>query len=122
MGEADGAACLLVCTLMDTNPRIAALTEILAQNPSDVFARYSLAMEHANSGDAARALSAFDALLADNPGYVPAYQMAGQLLMRTGDTDRAREYLTRGLAAAEKSGNQHAAGEISGMLDEIGGS
>ena len=99
--------------------KIAALTDILAQNPSDAFARYSLAMEYSNAGDTAQAMSTFDALLEHNPGYVPAYQMAGQLLLRAGDTTRARDYLTRGLAAAEQSGNQHAASEISGLLEEL---
>jgi cytochrome c-type biogenesis protein CcmH/NrfG len=37
--------------------KIAMLKEILAQNPNDTFARYGLAMEHANQGDTATASS-----------------------------------------------------------------
>jgi thioredoxin-like negative regulator of GroEL len=39
--------------------KIAMLKEILAQNPNDTFARYGLAMEHANQGDTATALDEF---------------------------------------------------------------
>jgi len=35
--------------------RIALLTEVLAQNPTDAFARYGLALEYSNSGEVDRA-------------------------------------------------------------------
>ena len=39
--------------------KITMLREILAQNPTDAFARYGLAMEHANQGNTATALQEF---------------------------------------------------------------
>jgi tetratricopeptide (TPR) repeat protein len=97
--------------------RIAALKELLAANPSDAFARYGLAMEYSKSGDVAGALAEYKTILQSNPDYVPAYQMGGQMLMSAGRIEEARTMLEDGIAAARRSGNQHAASEMQGMLD-----
>jgi predicted Zn-dependent protease len=99
--------------------RIAALTELLAANPSDAFARYGLAMEYSKAGDVAGALAQYNTLLRGNPDYVPAYQMAGQMLMSAGRIEEARKMFEDGIAAARHSGNQHAASEMQGMLDTM---
>jgi predicted Zn-dependent protease len=100
--------------------KIKAFTEILQQDPANAFARYGLAMEYSQTGDPPQAMSEFQKLIAQHPDYVPAYQMAGQLLLRLGNNDDARETLQSGLAAAQRTGNSHAASEISGLLDELG--
>ncbi len=97
--------------------RIAALKELLAENPGDAFARYGLAMEYSKAGDVEGALAEFNIILEHNPDYVPAYQMAGQMLMSAGRAEEARKMFDRGIAAARRSGNQHAASEMQGMLD-----
>jgi Tfp pilus assembly protein PilF len=99
--------------------RIAALKEVLAENPTDAFARYGLAMEYSKSGDIAAALAEFSAILQHNPDYVPAYQMAGQTLMNAGRMDEARKMFEGGIASARRTGNQHAASEMQGMLDTM---
>ena len=43
--------------------RLEVLTNMVAQNPNDSFARYGLAMEYANSGDLENAIQAYQALL-----------------------------------------------------------
>ena len=45
------------------------LNEILAQNPSDAFARYGLAMEFSKSGEVEEALAEFKKLLDAHPDY-----------------------------------------------------
>src|SRR5579864_5135956 len=100
--------------------RTAMLEQILAQNPNDAFARYGLAMEHANRGDIPAALSEFARLLAVNPDYTPAYQMSAQILSRAGRGDEARTMLQDGIACAARTGNQHALAEMQGMLEELG--
>ncbi len=49
--------------------RIAALNEVLTENPKDAFARYGLAMEYSKQGDFDRALAEFssemEAMLAE---------------------------------------------------------
>ena len=99
--------------------RIAALKELLAANPTNAFARYGLAMEYSKAGDVAGALAEFTTILRDNPDYVPAYQMAGQTLMNAGRNSEARKMFEDGIATASRTGNQHAASEMQGMLDVL---
>jgi predicted Zn-dependent protease len=100
--------------------RIALLTEVLSQNPTDAFARYGLAMEYSNSGEIERALVEFGALLATHPDYTAGYFMAAQTLAKADRTEEARNMLLDGIASAKKTGNGHAQAEMEGMLAELG--
>jgi predicted Zn-dependent protease len=100
--------------------RIAMLTEILAQNSDDPFARYGLAMEHSKAGEVERALEEFGKLLATHPDYTAGYFMAAQTLAKANRTDEAKKMLNGGIAAAKKSGNAHAQSEMEAMLAELG--
>jgi predicted Zn-dependent protease len=95
------------------------LKEILAQNPNDAFARYGLAMELANLGNTEAALAEFAQLTAANPDYTAGYQMAAQLLIKSGRNDEARQRLEAGVAAAQRTGNRLALNEMSAMLDDL---
>ncbi len=99
--------------------KIAMLTEILSQNPNDAFARYGLAMEHANQGHTDAALSEFDLLLAAHPDYTAGYFMAAQTLEKAGRTDAAKARLAQGIVSAQRTGNQHALGEMQAMLSDL---
>jgi tetratricopeptide (TPR) repeat protein len=87
------------------------LEEFLAANPKDAFARYGLAMECANQGDAAAAIENFDKLLAENPNYVAGYFQYGQFLARVSRIAEAKRTLTQGIEVARKTGDQHASSE-----------
>ena len=95
------------------------LTEILAQNPGDAFARYGLAMEHANQGQTDASLAEFDRLLSTHPDYTAGYFMAAQTLAKAGRTGEAIARLKGGIDSARRTGNQHALGEMQAMLDEL---
>jgi thioredoxin-like negative regulator of GroEL len=99
--------------------KLTMLNEILAQNPSDVFARYGLAMEYASRGEAEAALAEFDHLLNQNPDYTAGYFMAAQTLARAGRNEEARSRLTQGIESARRTSNQHAEREMQAMLDEL---
>jgi Tfp pilus assembly protein PilF len=99
--------------------RMAQLRALLADDPADPFLRYGLAMEYAGQGDDATAATHFRDLLAADPGYVPAYLMLGQTLARLGEDDEAKDVLRRGVAAAQRAGNEHARGELQGLLDSL---
>jgi predicted Zn-dependent protease len=99
--------------------KVAMLQEILAQNPMDSFARYGLAMEYSGSGQTEQALAEFDQLAKDHPDYVPGHFMAAQTLAKVGRTDDAKTRLQIGIAAAARTGNTHAQGEMQDMLDEL---
>ena len=99
--------------------RIASLNEILSQDPKNAFARYGLAMEYANSGKAELALEEFGKLLAAHPDYAAGYFMAAQTLVKSGKNDEAKAMLEKGIAAAKRKGDSHAASEMQGMLDGL---
>ncbi len=95
------------------------LEEMLAQDPNDGFLRYGLAMDYAGGGDDESAAKQFAELLRRTPDYVPAYLQAGQVLARLGRDDEARAVYRAGVAAAQKAGDAHAAGELQGFLDML---
>jgi len=95
------------------------LEELVAQNPDDAFARYGLALECMNGGDAAAADQHFRALVERNSGYIPGYQMYGQFLARERRIEEARGVLSSGIAAADKAGNQHARTEMEALLNDL---
>jgi Tfp pilus assembly protein PilF len=99
--------------------KIAMLTEILAANPADSFARYGLAMEHLSQGNNEAALAEFATTTEHNPDYVPAYQMSGQTLAKLHRNDDAVTRLKDGLAAAARTRNTHASSEMQALLDEL---
>ena len=100
--------------------RIAALNEVLTQNPNDAFARYGLAMEYSKQGDLDRAMAEFSILLERHPDYTAGYFMAAQTLARAQRTDDARKMLRDGIASAHRTGNLHAQSEMEAMLAELG--
>jgi Tfp pilus assembly protein PilF len=99
--------------------KLTALAAILEQDPTNAFARYGLAMEHAAQGDAEAALAEFDTLIAHSPDYVPAYQMSAQAMMKLGRGDAALGRLHEGIATANLAGNQRAVAEMEAMREEL---
>jgi len=99
--------------------KIATLTEILTHDPTNAFARYGLAMEHASQGNIEISLQEFEQLLKDHPDYTAGYFMAAQTLAKAGRTEEAKAQLTDGLASARRTGNQHALSEMQAMLDDL---
>jgi tetratricopeptide (TPR) repeat protein len=99
--------------------RIAMLTEILAENPGDAFARYGLAMEYSNAGQIEQALQEFKTLIEKNPDYTPGYFMAAQTLEKAGRIDEAKRMLVDGISSARRTGNAHAQSEMTAMLEEL---
>jgi Tfp pilus assembly protein PilF len=99
--------------------KLAALKEILELDAANAFARYGLAMEYVARGDAETALKEFDTLIGHSPDYVPGYQMSAQTLVKLGRTEAALERLHAGIAAANRTGNQHALAEMEAMREEL---
>ena len=54
-----------------------------------------------------------------SPDYVPAYQMSAQTLAKLGRTDEALARLDAGIAAATRTGNQHALAEMEALRDDL---
>ncbi len=99
--------------------KIAALTEILQVDPTNAFARYGLAMEHISQGETDTALAEFTTLIHHNPDYVPAYQMSAQTFAKLGRTQEALDRLHLGIAAANRTNNQHALAEMEALRSDL---
>lgn len=99
--------------------RIAALSEILAANPTDAFARYGLAMEYSNAGQFETALAEFGRLLENHPDYTAGYFMAAQTLVKAERFGEAKKMLADGINSARRTGNGHALSEMEAMLAEL---
>ena len=95
---------------------------MLADDPSDEFLRYSLAMELDKEGSHERSLVEFAALMTAAAPYVPAFFMAAQQLARLNRLDEARAALRDGIERARAAGDTHAAGEMSEFLASLGAS
>ncbi|MBW3543263.1 MAG: tetratricopeptide repeat protein [Planctomycetes bacterium] len=100
-------------------PRREQLEQLLAADPDDVFLQYALAMSYATEGDAPEAIRRLDDLVGGNPDYVAAWFQKGQLEAGGGNTAAAQVSLTRGIAAARKTGNAHAEGEMTAFLESL---
>ena len=95
------------------------LEEFVAAKPEDAFARYGLAMDCANSGDAADADLHFKKLIEMNPNYVAAYFQFGQFLARTARIQEARAALAAGISVAQRVGDDHARSEMEAALADL---
>ena len=103
-------------TMGAMSSRLEILRGMLDQDPTNTFARYGLAMEFANQGDFAGAVTEFEALIASKPDYCAAYFHGGQTLEKLGQPDEAGGMYRRGIEAATKAGDSHTRGELEGAL------
>ena len=99
--------------------KLAALNDILTQNPNDNFARYGLAMEYIAQSRTEEGLAEFEKLISQSPDYVPAYQMSAQTLAKLSRNEEALARLHHGIAAANRTNNQHALAEMDALRDEL---
>src|SRR5689334_7479640 len=100
--------------------RLDLLKNLVAQNPSDSFARYGLAMEWARTGNLEQAVDEYRGLLAINPNYAAAYYHGGQTLAQLGRVDEARALYRQGIEATTRIGDLHTRSEIEAALELLG--
>lgn len=95
--------------------KIERIRAVLATNPTDPFAWYSLAMEQRKT-DVPAALETFAKVRAEFPDYVANYYHYGQVLFEAGEVARAKEIYREGMTAAKAKGDMHAYGELEAAL------
>ena len=100
--------------------RLDILKSMVAQNPSDSFSRYGLAMEYRNGGDLEGAMREFRELIAVNPDYAYAYFHGGQTLEKLGRIDEAKGLYRRGIEVTGAMGDDHARSELQCALSMLG--
>jgi thioredoxin-like negative regulator of GroEL len=92
------------------------LEKLLAADPEDVFLNFALAMELVKADDSEAALEQFARVTELDPDYNTAYFQRGRLLLSLGRVGDAREVLKAGVAAAERTGDRHAASQMGELL------
>lgn len=102
------------------SPRREKIEALLAEDPDDVFLRYSLALEMESAGEWEAGLDILQELARGTPPYVPAFHMAARHLVAHGRVEDARRALRDGIEAARAEGNAHAAGEMAELLMSLG--
>ena len=92
--------------------RLEAIRKFMSDRPNDPFPIYGLAMELRRRGDLEESRRVFASLSERFPDYVPLYLMYGELLAEMKRIEEAKEIAARGVAAARKKGDQHAAEKL----------
>ena len=113
----DEASCLYFCSqgnhIVTRREKIEAM---LADSPQDPFLNYALALEWEKEDQPEKSLTLFRTLMESDPPYVPAFFMAGQLLVKLDRLEEAATALTRGATNADAQGDDHAAAEMRAFL------
>lgn len=104
---------------MTPEERLTAFRQFVEKRPGDPFARYSLAMQLRTMGRTGEAAAELREVAQRSPDYVPAYLILGQALEALGETAEAARTYEAGIAAATRSGNHHAQGELGNALDAL---
>ena len=104
---------------MTESPRLKQIQAWLAESPDDLELRYALAMEYRSAGDDDHTVEQLKSLIADKPDFVASYLMLAQTLVKLIRDDEAKDALRTGIAAAKRAGNEHAMGEMQGMLESL---
>jgi len=94
------------------------LEQFVAEDPTDPFNRYALALELAKT-DKPKAKEIFDQLILSNPDYVPAYYQAALLYLELMLNDEATKMIEAGIIQAKKQNNLKAASELRSLVDEM---
>lgn len=100
--------------------RLEDLRKLAEQDPANSRLQYMLAMEYLSLGKPGEAASTLRALIERDPSYVPAYYQAGRACEEAGDPGAARDFYSRGIEAARRAGDAHAASELQAALDILG--
>jgi tetratricopeptide (TPR) repeat protein len=102
------------------NNRLAKLQALLAASPNDAFLLYGIAMEHKKLKNYDEAVRYFHQAITADPNYAYAHYQIGQTHELRGDAQAAKAAYEAGIAAAVKSGDAHARGEIETALSILG--
>lgn len=100
-------------------PRREQLLEMLQNDPNDPFLIYAVALDDIATGNDEAGLARLSQLNETQPDYVPAWFQRGQVLARLGQTDESRVILQQGIQAAVQAGNDHAAAEMSALIETL---
>lgn len=93
------------------------IQEMLNEEPNDPFLNYALAQELLKEGLIEEGEAQLRTICTQQPDYVPAWFRLGQFLADEQRTDEAVSILQEGIATAKRTGDLHAASEMTQLLD-----
>jgi len=99
--------------------RIEILKGFLADNASDSFSRYALALEYVKLGQHDDGVKEFETVQSNDPGYVATYFQLGQLYQKLGRVHDAEKTFRTGITVATKAGDEHTRSELEGALEGL---
>jgi tetratricopeptide (TPR) repeat protein len=99
--------------------RIEILKQYIAEDPSDAFSKYALALEFVKIGNEKEAGLLFEELIENHKEYLPAYYHYGKFLERAGNMKLAALTYSSGISLARKMGDNHTRSELQTALDFI---
>jgi predicted Zn-dependent protease len=99
--------------------RLEQLKELCLEHPEDPFFHYGIAMELLSSDNFEEAKVQLIQVTEQFPGYIPAWHMLGQLLVKLGEENAACLTLQKGIEQAIIQKQTKAKNEMQSLLDEI---
>ncbi|MFO0972035.1 MAG: Fe(2+)-trafficking protein [Phycisphaerae bacterium] len=105
---------------MTTDERIAQFQNVIASNPNDELAQFSLGSALVEARRFGEAGPCFQRVLALNANYSPAYALLGRCQIETGHRDFAVQTLTNGYLVAHKRGDLKPRNEMGELLRSLG--
>ncbi|MCB9163825.1 MAG: tetratricopeptide repeat protein [Flavobacteriales bacterium] len=99
-----------------TTDRLAQLRAMFAEDPTDLFLRYAIALELKSAGSMKEAAADLTELLLDAPDHVPSYYQLALILADLGRLDEAMTTCERGAERAQAAGDRKALAEIKELL------
>jgi hypothetical protein len=104
--------------MSETNEaRIALLKSLQAENPSDPFPNYALAIEYRSLGDNQKAIYLLRESLINNADYLPAYYPLISLLIEKEELTEALQIAHDGIVLATQQKNLKTASEIRSLIE-----
>ena len=83
--------------------RIEQLKIFIAENSSDTFSRYALALEYVKIENFKEAESCFQFLIVNHPEYIGTYYQYGKLLQQMGKEEEAKTIFRKGMLLTQNT-------------------
>jgi tetratricopeptide (TPR) repeat protein len=104
---------------MNQQSRIEMLQSYLAEDASDSFSRYALALELIKLSNLEEALNHMAFIFQNDPSYLPNYYHYGKLLEQTGRKSDALAIYQTGESVAKSQKNAHTLNELTGAREAL---
>ncbi|MBL0071405.1 MAG: tetratricopeptide repeat protein [Bacteroidetes bacterium] len=104
---------------MNQQTRIAMLNSYLAEDPSDSFSRYALALELIKLSNLEEAMNHMIFINQNDPSYLPNYYHYGKLLEQSGRKSEALAIYQEGETVARIQKNAHTLNELTNAREAL---